>query len=152
MQIAPGTYIARVFDYGVVPDRQDNPMPWVKFEVTKGEEKGYIRWQGSLDATPNEKLKGKSSRDLTLASLEKCGLVGGMAGVANMFEGLASTSLDPLRDIEIVCEKNGDYLNVKYINLPGEGPGKKFESKEAMKAAFAKLGVSVAAPGKNYLG
>ncbi len=123
----------------------------MKFEIKNGDDLGYIRWQGSLDATPNEKLKGKSSRDLTLASLERLGLVGGMAGVPAMYEGISSASLDPLRDIEIVCEKNGQYLNVKYINIPGEGPGKKFASKEEMKAAFAKIGVATPLAKKGYL-
>lgn len=149
MEITPGTYIGHVSDYGIVPDKNDNPCPWVKFEIRKGDDLGYVRWQGSLDPTPKEALKGKSSRDLTLASLERLGLVGGMENVPMMFDG--QDVLDKERDIELVLEKNGQYLNVKYINIPGEGPGKKFDSKEAMLKAFAKQGVSVAGPKKSYL-
>lgn len=146
-QVKDGTYPGKIVDYGLSPDKNGDLRVWVNFEVTDKEgNHANVRWSNGMDTKPIQGKNGTfTSQQISLDNLKKMGFEGGLPEIIKLYDGMESRALNPLLDFEIVMQ--GGY--VKYINLPGEGTGRKFESKAAAIAALAKLGV--AAPTRSYL-
>lgn len=153
--VKDGKYPGKIKDYGLSPDKNGDLRVWVEFEIVNNEAAtateamlSTVRWSNGLDT---KLIQGKAgtftSQSISLENLKKLGFNGGMPEIIQLYDGLESKALNPLIDVEIVMQ--GGY--VKYINLPGEGPGKKFASKAEAVAALAKLGVAAGAPIKDYL-
>ncbi len=149
-QIKDGKYTgARIVDYGIRPDKDDKPRVWVSFQIMDGDNTGILSWSGDFSTVPIQAGdKSFVPQKITLDNLEKMGFKGGLSAVPALYDGKESKLLNEILDFDI--EVKGGY--VKYINLPGEGPGKKFSSKAEMLASFAKAGVVASGPSKNYLG
>lgn len=147
--VKDGTYPGKMNDYGLNSDKNGDLRVWVSFEITDKEgNTANVRWSNGLDTKPIQGKAGTfTSQSISLENLKKLGFQGGMPEIIQLYDGLESKALNPLIDVEIVMQ--GGY--VKYINLPGEGPGKKFASKAEAVAALAKLGVAAGAPSKDYL-
>ena len=137
---------AKIADYGVRPDKNGEFRAWVTFTIQDGDNQAVVQWSNGIE-TKAINDAGLTPQKITLDNLEKMGYKGGLSGLGVLFDGPESKALNMLLDFDLVMK--GGY--VQYINLPGEGPGKKFASKADMLAALAKAGVSVGA-NKNYLG
>ena len=146
-QVKDGKYEgAKIVDYGIRPDKNDNPRPWVDFTIQDGDNQATVHWSNGIELT--EIKPGLTPQKITLDNLEKMGFKGGLAALPTLYDGIESKALNMLLDFDVTM-KNG---YVQFINLPGEGPGKKYGSKAEMLAAFAKVGVTAPGPSKNYLG
>jgi hypothetical protein len=151
----PGKHSVKITDFGMSQTNAGNPQAWVSFSNEAGE---TIVWRGGLDTTMQNGKNGKpwSPFGITLGSLKKMGYKDGetpeIIGM-KLWDGVLAGALTVPGEYEIQVEKNGDYTNVKYINLPGEGGGvgKKFSTKEEMMAAFSKpSGQAKPASGSDY--
>ncbi len=143
MTVKNGTYNdAKISDYGLNPDKNDNLRVWVQFTIKDGENEAHVRWSNDFsDKIIKDDLTPKK---ISLANLKKMGLQND--NVISLYDGRDSKALNELLDFSVVVD-NG---YVKYINLPGEGPGRKFSSKEEAIAALAKVGVQAEAK-RDYL-
>ncbi len=142
MEAKAGVFPASIADYGVSPGKDGMPRVWVKFEIKEGDESFHVSWNGDLNPNKVPGLK-ETPQFYTMASLKKMGFNGQVLDTYKLDDGMSSNELNPLLDLSVTCVKNGDYINVKYINLPGEGGvGKKYESKQALMEAMSKLSAS----------
>jgi hypothetical protein len=163
----PGKYTAAIKDYGITQQpNSGDPQVYVKFECN-GDARESMTWYGGLNAKVGDGKK-MSQADVTLTVLKTMGFKGALMQVTELYDGPPSMSLNSLQDYELVVEtdkwkdRDGnpkEANKIKYINLPGEGPGvgKKFESKADLIQSLAKMqqgGTSVkqeAPAAKDYL-
>lgn len=124
----PGTYPAKVVDWTVeeVENLGGTPKAMVRFEFENADgETCRIKWDGFIvkkDNTINKK---------TVDTLVRCGLQGNFL---QLLEG--GSGLDTEKELEIEIVKEGDYLNVEWVNEPG---GSKFVKHSATGDIAKKL-------------
>jgi len=128
--IQPGTFDAKLVDYGMNVAKSGTLMILMKFEL-QDEQNSKIVWQGHL--------KQGSAHDITLKSLLVCGLkTNDLEAVA---EGPISGVLDMDKTVSIVVEMEAgedgkSYPRVKWINEVG---GAGFKSQITKSDAIQKM-------------
>lgn len=134
-------FLGTIKDYGIMPSNDNSPLAWVKFEIVDPESKESViaKWLGGFKDEKFGKMK-ETSRTYTMQTLTKMGFKGALLDVAKLDDGPAGMALNGLIEYSLTLEKSGEYLNVKYVNLPGEtGVGKKYDSKADLMKALGSL-------------
>lgn len=116
----PGTYTARIVNYGVKKTKSGDPAPTIAFEVELADKsKHRVFWQGSFNG---------GGREITAKALLVCGLKDVRAFTAGaMARGVDTKLLDTTKDVNIVVihETSQDganrYAKVQWINEAGGG-------------------------------
>lgn len=115
-QIIPGTYTARVVDWGLSKDRNGNGLVVLTFAFKDGMGNELRwNWQGSLAS--------EKSQEIATESLLKAGFIG------NEITVLADPNAKPFNDvdceikIELETYEGKETPRIKYINIPGESGG-----------------------------
>lgn len=130
MSIQPGTYTAKIVDYGVKLTEKGQPNVTVKFSFN---ETNTLIWSGGFY---NER-----ATEITLKALGVCGLA--TTDIAQLADGPASGMLDTDKEVEIAIdheEYNGrTYAKIKWINEVGGGGIKNRLTKGEAAQAFVGL-------------
>lgn len=127
----PGSYEAKVIDFGIMKSKNGSPMAAVMFEYkipTGGTER--ITWFGSFNG---------GAREFTVETLIRLGFVG--KNGAELNKGNGSGVLNQEKTFEVVL-KNETYMDktrtkVAFVNLPG---GSAFKEKMADGDAAVLMG------------
>jgi len=104
--IKPGTYTARVVDYGIVMvEKIKQPKAFIQFAIKLGEVDEMITWNGFLTKQDGEVNKK------TLDSIMACGFKGKLVSELN-----SSGALDTKTTVSIEVIMDGEYPRVEWIN------------------------------------
>ena len=116
--INPGTYKAKIQDYGLVQNQKGQPQVKVFFKFNETGE--TFSWFGNLSTPVGQEITTKTL--ITLGATP--------ANIDKIENGLASNVLDTQKEFELVVENN-EYNGktsprIKYINDPSRAPAQSF--------------------------
>ncbi len=137
-KINPGSYDAKIVDYGLTETKNNKPMAFVTFGIQDAQD-SYVEltWRGLLDPKPSAEGK-KAPSEYTVKTLLDCGFKG--ESIENMAAGKDSNIIDIGHEMTVVVEDNeydGEtYSQIRWVNIKGETHG---PSRMTQDQASAKL-------------
>lgn len=116
----PGTYKAKIADYGMSKTQSGKPQAFIVFDVNGTN----ISWFGLLDPKSSDGVK-KAPLEISVKTLLDCGFSGDTIEV--MAAGKSSNCLEIGKEMDLVIEDdlyNGEVKSrIKWVNVPGFIPG-----------------------------
>lgn len=123
--LPPGRYDAKIKDWGIeaVEKLAGKLKAVIMFDIIVANtgEMVTAKWDGFF-----ENKEGQPNKN-TVKTLVLCGFLG---------DDPAHMDLDNTKTYEVTVEKNGEYSEIKWVNLPGMGGIKKVTGKTTLKPAI----------------
>lgn len=131
--IQPGTYTAKIKDYGIFQKEGGNPAAIVEFVISEFDTEQKITWFGYFHG---------GSREITVRTLIETFEFTGKTG-EELAGGIGSNVINETRDYELVIEHdtyNGKIKpKIKYVNIPGRSRQISKVDKQNAKVVMAGL-------------
>lgn len=126
MEIQPGTYKAKLVDYGMSETSKGDAQIVLKFNVETED--------GIVPMTKFLSLKEGKAREFSYRAMSACGFDG--SPVESIAGGKGTGCFDMVNPVDVVCQmesdgKGGSVCRISFINKPGGGFGKQILPAEA---------------------